>query len=247
MKVLFQAPWSTRETVSVLVTTTALLVMAISGLYLSDLRDFVNLSTHRIFYVLGVFILQSVLMLLPLFTVTARHYHLRLSNFGFNKECGLWRTIQLVIKGYAIYLIITFLVTAFILYTNLRIPGYQVNADLLEIFGTSKLELIIAFIVTVILAPLVEEIFFRGFLLRSLVDKVGVWPGTVLVAALFATFHMQWQSVIPIFILGLIINYLMLRSRSIYPAILFHAFNNLIALILQILLIKNIIPIEDLI
>jgi len=58
---------------------------------------------------------------------------------------------------------------------------------------------------------------------------------------------MQWQSIIPIFILGLIINRIVINNKSIMPAICFHIFNNAIAFTIQILIIKDFIKFDEMI
>ncbi len=90
-----------------------------------------------------------------------------------------------------------------------------------------------------------EEVFFRGFLLRAFSNKWGMIYGSIISAALFAILHMQPEVIIPIFILGLIINSIVIKSRSIIPAICFHAFNNAIAFTIEILILKDIIAIEE--
>ncbi|MBT7736955.1 CPBP family intramembrane metalloprotease [Candidatus Peregrinibacteria bacterium] len=132
-----------------------------------------------------------------------------------------------------------------VLYTNLKIPGFQAQENIIPFFGESTSSIIVAGIVAIALAPVVEEIFFRGFLLRSLSNQWGTLAGNLITAGIFALFHMQWQNIIPIFILGIIINSITIRSKSIIPSIAFHAFNNAIAFILSVLIIKDVIPIEN--
>lgn len=82
----------------------------------------------------------------------------------------------------------------------------------------------------VVVAPLVEEIFFRGFLFAGLRGRYG-WPkAAVISAALFALVHLQPTAVVPIFLLGLIFAFLYERSGSIWPAVLMHVSSNALAL-----------------
>ena len=78
------------------------------------------------------------------------------------------------------------------------------------------------FLVGVVFAPLVEEIFFRGFLFQGFRQKYGWIQGTLLSSAIFAVAHLDPASLIPTFILGVVIAYLFHRSNSIWPGIILH-------------------------
>lgn len=81
-----------------------------------------------------------------------------------------------------------------------------------------------------IVAPVVEEIIFRGFIFASLRERFG-WKMSALVSSLlFAAIHFQLTAFLPIVILGLIFAYLYERSGSIWPAIIMHLTSNAIAL-----------------
>jgi len=95
--------------------------------------------------------------------------------------------------------------------------------------------LIIRFIRLVIIVPLLEEIFWRGFLLRYFVNdafyKVAVGRTTMagfwIVAFLFMLAHNQadWAAA---FITGALYNLLLLRSRSVMSCVIAHALTNLL-------------------
>lgn len=50
---------------------------------------------------------------------------------------------------------------------------------------------VILILVVVVGAPVVEEIVYRGLLQRSLIGRLGRWPGVALVAVVFALVHFQ--------------------------------------------------------
>jgi membrane protease YdiL (CAAX protease family) len=86
---------------------------------------------------------------------------------------------------------------------------------------------------TVGLAPLTEEIVFRGFLLPSWSRALG-WPaGIVGTSILFAMMHIQydWQGIIAVGLLGIFCAWLRLRSCSLVPPIVAHVAANLLATI----------------
>lgn len=78
------------------------------------------------------------------------------------------------------------------------------------------------FIVGAIFAPLVEEIFFRGFLFQGFREKYGWITAMLLSAGIFAVAHLDLVVLIPTFILGCLLAYLYHRSNSIWPGIILH-------------------------
>jgi membrane protease YdiL (CAAX protease family) len=74
--------------------------------------------------------------------------------------------------------------------------------------------------------PFTEEIFFRGFILAGLVKFLGVTKGTIISAALFSVAHMQIGVLVPIFATGLLLSWLYLKTRSIWPPMIAHTLQN---------------------
>jgi hypothetical protein len=87
-------------------------------------------------------------------------------------------------------------------------------------------------LVSVGLAPLFEELVFRGFLYPLLAHSLGVWPGILLSAAPFALLHGQqnqwsWQHVAVIAIAGVVFGWVRYRTASTAAAALVHSGYNL--------------------
>lgn len=78
------------------------------------------------------------------------------------------------------------------------------------------------FIVGAVFAPLVEEIFFRGFLFQGFRARYGWVAGMLLSAGVFAVAHLDLVVLIPTFILGCLLAYVYHRSNSIWPGIILH-------------------------
>jgi membrane protease YdiL (CAAX protease family) len=82
----------------------------------------------------------------------------------------------------------------------------------------------------VVVAPVTEELFFRGFLHRGWAPSwLGV-PGTIVVtAALWALLHQQYNigGILFIFVMGLIFGWMRHRSGSTLLPMVLHTFNNL--------------------
>ncbi len=248
MQKFFQAPWQLKDLFKISAITFLTIGGALAGLNfllppgIPETTTTTASGANAVSAAL-LLLLQWVIMLAPLLYFTAKNYKLRASHFGFEK-IKITKLITETLRGYALFLGISILIGIFILYTNIKIPGYQVQERILPLFGTTPLDLSIAFLVIVILAPVVEEVFFRGFIMRTLVDRVGKYTGSIFSALLFAIFHFQFQTIIPLFILGMILSGIMLRTRSIWGPIAFHVFNNAIAFTVEYLILKDVISLE---
>ena len=88
---------------------------------------------------------------------------------------------------------------------------------------------------TVIVAPVTEELLFRGFLHRGWVPSwLGISGTIILTSVLWAALHQQynWFGILCIFVMGLLFGWIRQRSRSTTLTIMLHALNNVIASIL---------------
>ncbi|MBD2464801.1 CPBP family intramembrane metalloprotease [Oscillatoria sp. FACHB-1407] len=86
----------------------------------------------------------------------------------------------------------------------------------------------------IVMAPLFEEVFFRGFLFQGLRhSSLKVGGAIVLPSAFWAMIHVQydWLDIGIIFILGLLLGYARYRTTSLYVPLAMHALNNLLALL----------------
>lgn len=90
------------------------------------------------------------------------------------------------------------------------------------------------FFTLVIVAPLTEELLFRGLILRGLLGRFSSWWALVISAGLFSVMHLNpWQAV-PTFALGLIFGWFYLRTGSLMPCIAGHALNNFMSLVMML-------------
>jgi hypothetical protein len=121
------------------------------------------------------------------------------------------------------------------LLTRLLADGHAVPQDIRDLGGQASLALRLALLLTVTtLGPLVEELLFRGALLSALARRLPVGMAAAASAALFALAHLpdldlRWYALPNLALLGAALAWLRLRSGSIWPAVLAHATNNLLA------------------
>lgn len=85
----------------------------------------------------------------------------------------------------------------------------------------------ISFCYSVILAPIGEELIFRGITLKCLRVAVPFWLANILQAVLFGVFHMNFIQGCYAAVLGLLLGYVCEKGGSIYYSIFFHFLFNL--------------------
>ncbi len=94
-----------------------------------------------------------------------------------------------------------------------------------------------------ILAPLAEEIVFRGAILRTLLDMVSKknhWVAIMISAAIFGVAHGNAAQFVNALLMGLLLGWMYYRTKSLVPGILMHWVNNTMAYILT-----NLVPQSD--
>jgi len=96
--------------------------------------------------------------------------------------------------------------------------------------------LVVALVVS---APLIEELFFRGFMYKGLAaSKVGVAGAIILTAFVWAAIHFQydWVGRGVIFADGIVLGLVRWRTRSIALPVLLHAIMNAVATVQTVIL-----------
>ena len=76
------------------------------------------------------------------------------------------------------------------------------------------------------MAPVVEELIFRGVIMHGLMRNYSKFTAVFVSALMFALFHLNPWQFPATFILGIVLGILMVRTRNIYLCILGHAINN---------------------
>ncbi len=81
-----------------------------------------------------------------------------------------------------------------------------------------------------IVAPITEELIFRGFVYSKLKDSFPIWAAIIIQAFLFGVVHGNLIQFSYAFFIGIILGILVFKSKSIYPAIILHIINNTISI-----------------
>jgi uncharacterized protein len=121
--------------------------------------------------------------------------------------------------------------------------------SLLGIVEGEGLVLVLGFVMVVVLAPLVEELVYRGVIFQGMRQRWGFWLGALLSAGIFAVVHLEllfsggaydasgWVSISGIGLLAVWFAWLLHRTGSLIVPIVAHAVFNAIMLVLALFLL----------
>lgn len=85
---------------------------------------------------------------------------------------------------------------------------------------------LVSFIAAGVIGPFLEEVLFRGLILRGFLARYNTKRAIVLSSLLFAVFHLNIYQLLPAFILGIFLSWVFIKLNSLWPCIFFHAFYN---------------------
>lgn len=111
-------------------------------------------------------------------------------------------------------------------------PSAEQQLGLGEGISLSQLDLILFFLLGAVGAPLLEEFFFRGLLLKWLSPRLGWGIAAGISALLFAAIHFIPVLIPGLFVMGMVTAWATERCKSIVPAIAIHAINNGIVILI---------------
>lgn len=98
----------------------------------------------------------------------------------------------------------------------------------------------LAFITTCILAPIMEEIMFRGLILNNLLSKKSIWFSVIISSLIFGIIHFNLVQGINAFILGIFLAITYIKTRNLWVCILGHFLNNLISVVCLTINLSNL-------
>jgi membrane protease YdiL (CAAX protease family) len=147
--------------------------------------------------------------------------------FGLRPPRSIARSIGYVTAGY-----VTFLVFTAIWLTALgRTDTEDDLPDELGVDESTAALVSVALLVTVV-APIAEELLFRGYIFGALRRWRGVWPGAIITGLLFGAVHggsSHAEFLLPLAVLGTALCIIYAKSGSLYPCIGLHCLNNSVA------------------
>ena len=131
-------------------------------------------------------------------------------------------------QGFNGFLMIIPFVLLVSLIMNLLIDNQNGSNPLLEIVlnNNNFFSFILLFLTTTLIAPLFEEVIFRGVLLPILSREFGIILGITISAFIFALAHLSISEIPPLFILGIGLGITRLISGKLSSSVIMHSLWN---------------------
>lgn len=179
-----------------------------------------NTLTSTVIYILSLVIVMGVPWLIKKISTNRRELGLT--------RLPSWSDIGLAPVGFVVYIVISALL---LWLCSTYLPG--IDLDQAQDVGFNAIgrryEYVLAFATLVVLAPLAEELLFRGYLYGKIRKIVPVWLAIIIVSLLFGFVHGQWNTAIDTFALSLILCGLREITGSVWSSVLLHMLKNGIA------------------
>ncbi|MFO7917472.1 MAG: type II CAAX endopeptidase family protein [Anaerolineae bacterium] len=219
-------PWTLRDMVYASIAALCLIALGLSGvmglLNLLDIDLTDSLSSGM--PVLLVFSLE-ILLLPPVWWWGLKRYDRDWQSVGL--RCSPWLiSAALFFFGLVLILLINFLWELL-----RRRLGWAAQPDFLPLFGGGIRGLMLALFLGSVVAPVAEEIFFRGFFYAGLRGRWGTVWGMIASSLLFALVHLSPGVFLPIFLMGMVLAFVYTYSGSLWPSIFLHGVINAMAFI----------------
>lgn len=211
---------------SVFVAPALLLLVLIAGLRSSgvDLSFMVNSAAG----VLGLYGVQFVvgfglMMILPVWIQ-------KLGKVNLKKLLGIARGIKPIDIGYGLLAFGAYLLASMALQflAIMFLEGYvpDETQSLGFSMDMSGFDLVLAAIGLVVLAPIFEELIFRGYLFSEVRRLVPFWLSALIVSLLFGVAHGQINVALDVFVLSLAMCVVREKTGSVWGTILMHMLKN---------------------
>jgi len=203
-----------------------LLMMGLMQLLVMFNISLVSFNQTILSAALSAFVYSITLILVIIVPWLIKKYRTTKSDVGLTRLLS-WTDILLAPAGLIVYLIFASL----LIYLASLLPWFDI--DQVQDVGfdqiSQRFEYILAFITLVIIAPVAEEIIFRGYLYGKLKKFVPIWVAILATSIAFAAIHGAWNLAIDTFVLGIVLCLLREITGNIWSSILLHMIKNGIA------------------
>lgn len=207
-----------------------ILASAATQLSIPTLQTWVNQLQNQ--NVVASFIFYGLSRLLGFWLIASfvRRRGVGLKHFGFSRF-----KLGAAIGRVLIAVVSLIVISSLVFYVAERVmPSLNINQvqDIVFTQAQGGLQVVLAFMALVVIAPIVEESIFRGFLLPAFSRRFSIIFGVLVTSILFGLVHGQLNVAIITFVMGLLLAWLYAKSQSLVPAIMFHSLKNLVAFLL---------------
>lgn len=212
------------------------LIAVLTGIYFGiariiialNLGDRINSSnitnlSFSVLYGIQVILMVGVVWFYAIYWRRARWRDLGFSYYSFIKT--IWYSFLALLLIMLINFVYVILMTRVF---KISPPSSKIE----ELITNKNVSYIMLLIVVSVIAPVCEEIFFRGFLFQGFKKRWGVPAGMLISSFLFSAAHLDLYNFLPLLAIGWVLAYLFHKTKSLLPVIFLHAIYNLILILI---------------
>ena len=174
----------------------------------------------------------SIIAIIIFFVFNKLFFLIPLIYFGvyFREEKKIFKADKIIksIISFILFIPLLFLISFIIQYV---LPDYKQQEIVLN-FKSTLIEDKGILLHVLVIAPIVEEVIFRGYIYTILKSKIPIIFATIINSTLFALIHYNVLSYILLFVLSIFLTYIYERNGSIICPIIIHSLFNLMMSIL---------------
>ena len=196
----------------------------LSILKISDKINSANITSlsFSVLYGIQVFLMVGVVWFFAIFWRRSKLRDLGFRYYSIIKT--IWYSLLALVLILAINFSYVMLMTKVF---NISPPESKIE----ELVNNKNISSIMLLVVVSLIAPICEEIYFRGFLFQGVKKSWGVFAGIFISSILFAAAHLDLYNFLPLLAIGWILAYIFHKTKSLIPVIFLHAIYNLLMIL----------------
>jgi len=230
--------WPTKSASALLVLTLALNLVA--GFAARSVLKVAWGAPIETLAVGAILLLSYAVQLGTLWVVARRHGYRLTESVGLRGVTSPVAWFGSALAAAATVRVFALLYSAFMISTGLKLQGW--DSSPMRYFAPGPLGSALLVLIVVVVAPIVEEMVFRGVVLTSIRAR---WGDTVAIGAssfVFAAMHISLFSFLPIFAVAVVLSALFIKSKSLWVSIACHsAFNGVGVVFLLVLRARSVV------
>ena len=230
------APWGVGEALIIFFLSMAIAVSVSIFIYILLSRFASTTTTYVLLVFFSSCILYAFMMAGTFYSVKYRHHStptalgLRLEGFGKSLAWGVGLGIPLFVAAIGLAYLSQKVISP------TRVDYVSQALDRMSTNGFDTALVVILFFTLLVLAPVCEEIFFRGYLYPALRNRMNMQPAMIVNSLIFAAVHFELVGFLSRLVLGYGLCYLYEKNRTITAPIACHALYNGLIVVLSGLL-----------
>jgi uncharacterized protein len=181
-----------------------------------------NLS-FSVLYGIQVILMLGVVWFYAIYWRRSRWKDLGLTYYSLIK--AIWYSFLALLLIMAINFVYVILMTRIF---KISPPSSKIE----ELITNKNVSYVMLLVIVSVIAPVCEEIFFRGFLFQGFRKRWGAPTGMLISSVLFSAAHLDLYNFLPLLAIGWVLAYLFHKTKSLLPVIFLHAIYNLILILI---------------